>query len=79
VPEIRLVFIGVFPFCIKAVETARDLNLKTVALTGDTGALKRIVNFNLSVPSNDSQHIQEAHIVAYHVIAESVYQENFAV
>ena len=33
--------------CIKAVETARNLNLQTVAFTGQGGALKEIVNFNL--------------------------------
>jgi len=64
--------------CIKAVEAARDLNLKTVAFTGDIGVLKGLVNFNLSVPSNDTQHIQEAHLVAYHVIAELVEKELFA-
>ena len=63
--------------CIKAVETARNLNLQTVAFTGQGGALKEIVNFNLSVPSNNTQHIQEAHLVAYHVIAELVEKELF--
>jgi D-sedoheptulose 7-phosphate isomerase len=63
--------------CIKAVETARNLNLQTVAFTGQGGALKEIVNFNLSVPSSNTQHIQEAHLVAYHVISELVEKELF--
>jgi len=63
--------------CIKAVEAAKDLGIKTVAFTGEAGALKRIANFNLTVPSNNTQHIQEAHLVAYHVIAELVEQELF--
>ena len=64
--------------CIKAVEAARDLQLKTISFTGKAGALKEIANFNLSVPSNNTQHIQEAHLVAYHVIAELVEKELFA-
>ena len=63
--------------CIKAVEKAAELNLKTVSFTGASGALKGIVNLNLSVPSRDTQHIQEAHLVAYHVISELVEQELF--
>lgn len=63
--------------CIKAVEIAKNLNLQTVAFTGQGGALKEIVNINLSVPSKSTQHIQEAHLVAYHVIAELVEQDLF--
>ena len=63
--------------CIKAVEKAIDLNMQTVAFTGEAGALKGIVNYNLSVPSNNTQHIQEAHMIAYHVICEIVEKELF--
>jgi len=63
--------------CIEAVNAAMSLNLKTVAFTGDAGALKDIVDYNLSVPSNNTQHVQEAHLVAYHVIAELVEKELF--
>ena len=65
--------------CIKAVKVASDLHLKTVAFTGDSGALKGIVDFSLSVPSNNTQHIQEAHLVAYHVISELVEKELFII
>ncbi len=65
--------------CIKAVETAVNLNIRTVAFTGEAGALGGIVDFNLSVPSKNTQHIQEAHLVAYHVISELVEQELFTI
>lgn len=63
--------------CVKAAEVARNNNLKTVSFTGETGVLRGIVDFNLSVPSINTQHIQEAHLVAYHVICELVERDLF--
>ncbi len=63
--------------CINAVKCAQSRQLKTIAFTGNRGLLREMVDFNLSVPSDNTQHIQEVHIVAYHVICEIVERELF--
>ena len=62
---------------IKAVETAKELGLKTAAFTGkDGGKLAGLVDTAFIVPSQDTPRIQEAHITAAHAICEIV-EEHF--
>lgn len=63
--------------CIEAIKTAQILKMVTIAFTGNQGMLGGMVNYNLKVPSNNTQHIQEAHLVAYHVISELVEKKLF--
>ena len=59
--------------CLVAVEMARSLGVKTLALTGATGGeLAACVDLCLRVPSSDTPRIQEAHITIGHIICDLV-------
>ena len=72
---------GKSPNIMKAVETARDMGLKTVALTGGTsrpgGDLGLIVDLLLNVPTDSTPHIQETHLWVEHMVCELVEKEIF--
>ncbi len=64
---------GNSPNIIKAFEIAKAMGIKTVALTGrDGGALVKIADLSLMVPSNSTPRIQEAHILIGHILCEMV-------
>lgn len=67
---------GKSPNILKAVETANQWGMKTVALTGfDGGPLKDLADLTLIVHSEDVQRIQEAHITIGHIISDLVERE----
>lgn len=67
---------GNSPNVIQAIEKAKQLNLKTIALLGkDGGKLKGEADHEIIVKSNDVARIQEAHITILHIIAEIVENE----
>ena len=50
--------------------------MKTIAMTGMTGGnLRNLSNVDIKVPSNNTQNIQESHLVIGHIICEII--ENF--
>ena len=58
---------------LKAFEVAKAMELKTVALSGNSiGKLKKNVDHIIQVPSSSTQRIQEAHITVAHIICELV-------
>ena len=58
---------------VKAFEVARELGIKTVALTGyEGGAVAKIADVPLVVSSTSTPRIQEAHILIGHVLCELV-------
>ena len=58
---------------IRALETANDRGLVTVALTGaGDGDLHRCADYCLRVPSDDTPRVQEGHVVLGHVMCELV-------
>jgi len=64
---------GNSPNVLAAVETARQLGLHTIGLSGRRGGkLAPLVDVALCVPSDDTQRIQEAHITIAHVVADLV-------
>lgn len=64
---------GNSPNIIKAFEVAKEMGMKTVALTGnDGGALAKMADFPLVVPSTSTPRIQEAHILIGHILCEMV-------
>jgi D-sedoheptulose 7-phosphate isomerase len=63
--------------CIKAIEMAKGLGLKTISFTGNSGKLRNNVDINLGVPSSNTQIIQEVHLVAYHLIVEIIEEKLF--
>ncbi len=66
---------------VRAMETARDIGMRTVGLTGGTtnpgGALAKVCDLILNVPSDSTPHIQETHIWVEHLICEIVEKEMF--
>jgi len=57
---------------IRAVEAARQGNLKIVTLTGNGGQLTGMADAGIAVPSNNTQHIQESHLAIEHIICDLV-------
>lgn len=58
---------------IAAVKKAKEMDIKTIALTGNTGGeLSRLADISLVVPSLITARIQEAHICIGHVICQLV-------
>jgi len=58
---------------IKAIEVAKEMGMKTVALTGnDGGVLAKNADIALNVSSTSTPRIQEAHILIGHILCEMV-------
>jgi D-sedoheptulose 7-phosphate isomerase len=63
---------GNSPNVIRAVEAARKGSMITIALTGNGGHLSAIAEVPITVPSTDTQYIQEAHLAVEHILCELV-------
>lgn len=60
---------------LKAVERARELGCRTIALTGaSSDPLGSMCDFTVAVPSNRTSRVQEAHITIGHLWCEMVDQ-----
>ena len=58
---------------IKAFEVAKEMRMKIVALTGnDGGAIAKMADISLIVPSTSTPRIQEVHILVGHILCEMV-------
>ena len=69
---------GNSPNMIKAFEVAKEMRMKTVALTGnDGGALARMADISLLVSSTSTPRIQEVHILVGHILCEMVERSLF--
>jgi len=54
---------------LRAMEVARELGLVTVGITGyQGGRLKDLVDLAIIVPSEDMQHIEDAHLAIIHAV-----------
>ncbi len=63
---------------LKALRTARAMNIKTAALTGnDGGKIGNEVDILLNVDSNSTPRIQETHLTACHLICDLVEKQLF--
>jgi D-sedoheptulose 7-phosphate isomerase len=63
--------------CVNAVKVARALGLICISLTKQGGEISSLTEISITVPSQNTQHIQECHMLAYHVITELVEDELF--
>jgi D-sedoheptulose 7-phosphate isomerase len=64
---------GNSPNVLQAVEAARNLGIKTIALAGrDGGKLAAAADLALVVESSATQRIQETHITIAHILCELV-------
>jgi D-sedoheptulose 7-phosphate isomerase len=58
---------------IRALESAHELGMITIGMTGQTGGkMKNLCDFLINVPSGDTPRIQESHIMIGHIICEFV-------
>jgi D-sedoheptulose 7-phosphate isomerase len=63
---------GVSKNCVSAIKIARALGLRTITLTRKDAQISLLSEISIEVPSQNTQHIQECHMLAYHVITELV-------
>jgi len=63
---------------LNVFETAKEIGVNTIALTGETGGkMKDLADVLLNVPSTDTPRIQESHILIGHILCELVETEMF--
>lgn len=62
---------------INALSIAKQKKLVTLALTGNKGKIIKMTNITISVPSNNTQYIQESLLVIEHILCELVEQSLF--
>lgn len=63
---------------IRALLKAKKMKMHTLALIGQGGKIKSMdLEVIISVPNNNTQHIQEAHLAIEHIICEIVEEELF--
>ncbi len=63
---------------VRAMKIAKELGMKTVGLTGETGGkMKAHSDYLINIPSTDTPRIQEAHILVGHILCELIESEIF--
>ena len=58
--------------CIKAIQTAKNFGVKTIAITRSKAEVSLISDLSIEVPSENTQLIQACHLFAYHTVVELV-------
>lgn len=58
--------------CINAFRLARNKGLKTILFTGRESSISKQASISIQVPTSNIQHIQEFHVIAYHIMVELV-------
>lgn len=59
---------GNSPNILRAVKAARKIRMSTVALTGGKGSLRKMAQVAISIPSFDTQYIQEVSLTIEHIL-----------
>lgn len=58
--------------CINAVKASKLAGMNSIVFTKTNAKISKLADLSIEVPSNNTQHVQECHIFAYHVISELV-------
>jgi phosphoheptose isomerase len=74
---IALTTSGTSANCLEAVKQAQQQGLKTIAFTQFEGLISKVADYSIEIPSKNTQHIQECHMVCYHLITELVEETLF--
>lgn len=61
----------------RAVEAARAAEMRAIVLTGNCGRLVEMADTAISVPSANTQYIQEAHLEIEHILCDLVERSLF--
>lgn len=60
---------GNSPNVLRAIEVAREMNMRTVGLTGfEGGSLRELVELAIVVPCDDMRQIEDAHLAICHAV-----------
>ncbi len=55
--------------CVAAMQIARELGVKNIALVGGTGGeMAGLADVAVVVPSSQTMHVQESHLALYHIL-----------
>ncbi len=58
---------------LRALETAKEMGIITVAFTGETGGkMNNVADFLINIPSSDTPRIQECHMLIGHTLCEII-------
>ena len=61
---------------IEAIKSAKQINMKTIAFTGDRNStMRNMADISIAVPAEDTPRVQEMHILIGHIICELVEKE----
>jgi D-sedoheptulose 7-phosphate isomerase len=63
--------------CINAISSAKSQGLISIVFTKVNSEAARLADLTVEVPSDNTQHIQGCHMLAYHVIVELVENKLF--
>jgi D-sedoheptulose 7-phosphate isomerase len=63
---------------VRAMTLATQKGLRTIALIGEGGIMKEMADVAITVPSGQTQYIQESHLSIEHLICELVERELFS-
>lgn len=63
---------GNSPNVLQAIQRASRSGLTTIGLTGNGGKLLNLADVCISIPSLDTQYIQEAHLTIEHILCDLV-------
>lgn len=63
---------------LKGIEAAKKMGIKTIGFTGKSGGKMRdLVDYCVSIPSDETPRIQECHILVGHILCAAVEKELF--
>ena len=63
---------------IRAIKAAQASKMQTITLTGNRGSLAEMTDVAVSVPSANTQYVQESHIAIEHLLCELVERDVFS-
>jgi phosphoheptose isomerase len=69
---------GQSPNVVQALQAAKQKNMSTILLTGNNPHLAGSADIIIGVPSDNTQHIQEAHLAIEHLLCSLVETELFS-
>lgn len=69
---IALTTSGTSANCIGALKKAKEVGMSSIVFTRRNSLASEFADISIEVPSENTQHIQECHLLAYHVITELV-------
>jgi D-sedoheptulose 7-phosphate isomerase len=68
---------GTSPNVLRALELSRQIGITTIGLCGRGGSMTPLCDYCISVPSNVTMYIQQAHLALEHVFCMIVEQDYF--